>query len=154
MNGCCYSNFFNENLKFAFKPEIISKLVIQYRCIIKLVFRLGYILKVHIMLLCVYFLCLFVQWTFYCIIVVIYISFCSFGHFQFDFPFVQTIRCKEVKFRPRSQKTWNYNDHNFSEIKYEMNQQQVKLIVVYVCIYEGVCVCRHAFLSVCVCIFS
>ncbi|KAK7498390.1 hypothetical protein BaRGS_00010344 [Batillaria attramentaria] len=41
---------------------------------------------------------------------------------QFDFPFVEVIRCKEVRFRPRMPTSWSYNDHDFSEIKYQMNQ--------------------------------
>ena len=45
--------------------------------------------------------------------------------FQFDFPFVEMILCKEVRFRPRIPISWNYNDHDFSEIKYQMSKQQV-----------------------------
>ncbi|KAK7108968.1 ceramide kinase-like protein [Littorina saxatilis] len=45
---------------------------------------------------------------------------------QFEFPFVEVIRCKEVKFRPRIQKSWEHADHEFSEIKYQMTQQQMQ----------------------------
>ncbi|KAK3109145.1 hypothetical protein FSP39_023933 [Pinctada imbricata] len=39
---------------------------------------------------------------------------------QFDFEFVDVIRVKEVKFRPRQPTGWNYNDHSFSEVEYRM----------------------------------
>ncbi|KAL8601269.1 hypothetical protein ACOMHN_003213 [Nucella lapillus] len=44
---------------------------------------------------------------------------------QYDFPFVEVHRCKEVRFRPRMPISWNYNDHNFSEIKYQMSKQEM-----------------------------
>ncbi|XP_025093865.1 ceramide kinase-like isoform X2 [Pomacea canaliculata] len=43
---------------------------------------------------------------------------------QFDLPFIQVIRCKEVRFRPRIPSSWNYNDHSFSEIQYQMSQAE------------------------------
>ncbi|XP_041367331.1 ceramide kinase-like protein [Gigantopelta aegis] len=39
---------------------------------------------------------------------------------QFDFPFVEVQRVKEVRFRPRVPISWNYKDHDYSEIDYEM----------------------------------
>ncbi|XP_076439472.1 uncharacterized protein LOC143279336 [Babylonia areolata] len=44
---------------------------------------------------------------------------------QYDFPFVEVHRCKEVRFRPRMPISWNYNDHDFSEIKYQMSKQEM-----------------------------
>ncbi|KAK6178105.1 hypothetical protein SNE40_012934 [Patella caerulea] len=41
---------------------------------------------------------------------------------QFDFPFVETFRVKEVRFRPRFPSSWNYKDHDFNEIDYEMSK--------------------------------
>ena len=38
---------------------------------------------------------------------------------------MEVLHCKEVRFRPRLPISWNYNDHDFSEIKYQMTQQQV-----------------------------
>lgn len=43
---------------------------------------------------------------------------------QFDFPFVEVIRVKEVRFRMRLPIGFNYKDYNFSEIDYEMNRKK------------------------------
>ncbi|XP_060083481.1 ceramide kinase-like protein [Ylistrum balloti] len=37
---------------------------------------------------------------------------------QFAMPFVERVRVKEVRFKPRSRTTWNYKDHSYSEIEY------------------------------------
>ncbi|XP_069111083.1 ceramide kinase-like protein [Argopecten irradians] len=37
---------------------------------------------------------------------------------QFAMPFVERLRAKEVRFKPRSRSTWNYKDHTYSEIEY------------------------------------
>ena len=44
--------------------------------------------------------------------------------FQYDFPFVQVLRVKEVRFRLRFPTGFNYNDYNFSEIDYEIQRKQ------------------------------
>lgn len=44
--------------------------------------------------------------------------------FQFDFPFIEVIRVKEVKFRLRLPIGFNYKDYNFSEIDYEIGRQK------------------------------
>lgn len=48
-------------------------------------------------------------------------------NFQFDLPFVETHRVKEIRFRPRLPITWNYKDYNFSEIDYEMGKVAKRL---------------------------
>ncbi|GFO42066.1 ceramide kinase-like protein [Plakobranchus ocellatus] len=45
---------------------------------------------------------------------------------QNDFPFIEVIKVKEVRFRPRYPTGWNYNDHDFSEIKYQMEREGSK----------------------------
>ncbi|KAH9489706.1 hypothetical protein Btru_037467 [Bulinus truncatus] len=52
-----------------------------------------------------------------------------FGNIKdpFDFPFIEIFRVKEVRFRPRYPKGWNYNDHDFSEIKYQMSREASQL---------------------------
>ncbi|RUS88047.1 hypothetical protein EGW08_004213 [Elysia chlorotica] len=42
---------------------------------------------------------------------------------QNDFPFIEVVKAKEVRFRPRYPTGWNYNDHDFSEIKYQMERE-------------------------------
>lgn len=46
---------------------------------------------------------------------------------QFDFPFIEVLRVKEMRFRLRIPLGFQYNDHNFSEIDYEINRQQKAL---------------------------
>ncbi|GFS14015.1 ceramide kinase-like protein [Elysia marginata] len=46
---------------------------------------------------------------------------------QNDFPFIEVIKAKEIRFRPRYPTGWNYNDHDFSEIKYQMEREGSKL---------------------------
>lgn len=46
---------------------------------------------------------------------------------QNDFPFIEVIKAKQVRFRPRYPTGWNYNDHDFSEIKYQMEREGSKL---------------------------
>ncbi|KAL5007346.1 hypothetical protein ScPMuIL_016152 [Solemya velum] len=41
---------------------------------------------------------------------------------NFDFPFVEVRRVREVRFRARLPTGWNYNDHNYNEIDYEMSK--------------------------------
>lgn len=41
---------------------------------------------------------------------------------QFDFPFVDVIRVKEVKFRPRIPMGWKHTDRKFHEIQYRMSK--------------------------------
>ncbi|XP_062581294.1 ceramide kinase-like protein [Saccostrea cucullata] len=41
---------------------------------------------------------------------------------QFDFPFVEVIRVKEVKFRPRLPTGWKHTDRKFHEIQYRMSK--------------------------------
>ncbi|XP_071101915.1 ceramide kinase-like protein [Haliotis cracherodii] len=41
---------------------------------------------------------------------------------QFDFPFIEVHRVKEVRFRPRLPTSWKHRDHSFSEIDYEMSR--------------------------------
>ncbi|XP_048755336.2 ceramide kinase-like protein [Ostrea edulis] len=43
---------------------------------------------------------------------------------QFDFPFVDVIRVKEVKFRPRLPTGWKHTDRQFHEIQYRMSKVQ------------------------------
>ncbi|XP_052247823.1 ceramide kinase-like protein [Dreissena polymorpha] len=45
----------------------------------------------------------------------------------FDFPFIEVLRVKEMRFRLRIPLGFQYNDHNFSEIDYEINRQQKML---------------------------
>uniref|UniRef100_A0A2C9LK89 DAGKc domain-containing protein n=1 Tax=Biomphalaria glabrata TaxID=6526 RepID=A0A2C9LK89_BIOGL len=47
----------------------------------------------------------------------------------FDFPFVEMYRVKELRFRPRYPTGWNYNDHDFNEIKYQMSREASQLQV-------------------------
>ncbi|KAK3791075.1 hypothetical protein RRG08_010479 [Elysia crispata] len=46
---------------------------------------------------------------------------------QNDFPFIEVIKAKEVRFRPRYPTGWNYNDHDFSEIRYQMEREGSKI---------------------------
>lgn len=44
--------------------------------------------------------------------------------FQFDFPFVEVLRVKEVRFRLRLPTGFKYNDSNFNEIDYEIERRK------------------------------
>jgi len=33
-------------------------------------------------------------------------------------PFIDVLKVKEVRFRPRKQKSWDFKDHSYSEIEY------------------------------------
>ncbi|XP_059171531.1 ceramide kinase-like protein [Physella acuta] len=41
----------------------------------------------------------------------------------FDFPFIEIHKIKQVRFRPRFPTGWNYNDHEFNEIKYQIERE-------------------------------
>ena len=58
------------------------------------------------------------------ITVMIIVFNCCVLYFQFQFPFVEVLRVKEVKFRLRLPIGFNYKDYNFSEIDYEIGRQR------------------------------
>ncbi|CAG5134609.1 unnamed protein product [Candidula unifasciata] len=45
---------------------------------------------------------------------------------QFDFPFIEIHKVTEVRFRPRFLLGWNYNNHEFNEIRYQMEREESK----------------------------
>merc|ERR1719239_954746 len=44
----------------------------------------------------------------------------------FDFPFIERHKIKELRFRPRFPKSWNYKDYDYNEIKYQMERSESK----------------------------
>ena len=43
---------------------------------------------------------------------------------QFEFPFVETYRCKEVHFHIRLKETWKHKDYCYNDIEYEVDRRK------------------------------
>ena len=48
-----------------------------------------------------------------------FVVFCFAMFFQLELPFMESIRCSEVKFFLRIGTTWKHTDHTFNEIRYQ-----------------------------------
>jgi hypothetical protein len=54
---------------------------------------------------------------------------CFIVIFQFDFPFVEIHRVKEVKFKPRFPIGWNYSDTKYNEVEDRMRSAQHRMSI-------------------------
>ena len=62
-------------------------------------------------------------YTMFCMHFVPLTNYPSMSPLQFDFPFVETHRCKEINLHVRLKETWKHMDYGFDEIEYEMDRK-------------------------------